>query len=673
LLSSTEFSGSKDRKFENPISSSSSSKPLTPTINNYTTPTSQINFTAAITNPVSAVNTPKVTTAPMNSARKPAEEKYNKPTRPSNIQSNYERDYEMFKNAYSQKQTPIMSIQGTPQNQQNQRFSVTYEPTPTNKNAPKQPIIKQQETVSTTTTPKAKEEIIKNRLKDVLENRPLQMTSTSNNKASGSNKSQQQTLQKSSSMRQYEKYERSVREEENEKTSQSGYSSKTDQIARHMRSTTGTGAGGRSSKESSIDQYSYGSIQQPQVSRNEEISTMRPQKEGLLSVRAMLEDLSNRKNSIKYPMSEMVSPTAQQMSTKNVSMREMFSKPSSEYRKNDLIQESRLKPKEEDAWEQKKDPLEEIDYLSSICSIDDEPAEATMISDQIVDTVRILQGKKQEQMLLKHKQAEIASYSSNNTNGRVIRKTQEIRAEENPKCEQETKRRTRDHRSGGSIKDFEYINSRNMLEENNDFIRREAAKNNKNLEIMTFDKADFNILATNRNKCDTSRSKRSSANHERNLEYMYQMQAQAQSQVGSQKTSPMVRRNPVGFSRSSNKQLVKNALNNVCLAGEVNRREREEVLARMDEVKDRNNFIIVFKETSGRQDFKALYYFDSAANIATKIYSNGSSPSVLDESLIANYYRYDSGSREFKNIADNKTLSIIVDAVGLNSFVTRRF
>jgi len=68
-----------------------------------------------------------------------------------------------------------------------------------------------------------------------------------------------------------------------------------------------------------------------------------------------------------------------------------------------------------------------------------------------------------------------------------------------------------------------------------------------------------------------------------------------------------------------------------------------------------------------------LYYFDSAANIATKIYSNGSSPSVLDESLIANYYRYDSGSREFKNIADNKTLSIIVDAVGLNSFVTRRF
>jgi len=346
-------------------------------------------------------------------------------------------------------------------------------------------------------------------------------------------------------------------------------------------------------------------------------------------------------------------------------MREMFSKPTSEYRKNDLIQERRFKPKEEDAW--KKDPLEEIDYLSSICSIDDEPAEATMISDQIVDTVRILQGKKQEQMLLKHKQAEIASYSSNNTNVRVIRKTQEIRAEENPKCEQETKRRTRDHRSGGSIKDFEYINSR----ENDDFMRREAAKNNKNLEIMTFDKADFNVLATNRNKCDTSRSKRSSANHERNLEYMYQLQAQ--SQVTSQKTSPMVRRNPVGFSRSSNKQLVKNALNNVCLAGEVNRKEREEVLARMDEVKDRNNFIIVFKETSGRQDFKALYYFDSAANIATKIYSNGASPSVLDESLIANYYRYDSGSREFKNIADNKTLSIIVDAVGLNSFVTRRF
>jgi len=464
-------------------------------------------------------------------------------------------------------------------------------------------------------------------------------------------------------MRQYGKYERSVEQENLEKQSQSGYSSKTDQIARHMRSKDAPLGGRPTSKETSVE---YGSIQQQQMSKNEEtpMTTMRPQKEGLLSVRAMLEDLSNRKNSIKTPISELVTP---QMSTKNISMKEMFR---SEYRKNDLKQQSR-----EDYWEkeaQKKDPLEEIDYLSSICSIDDEP-EATMISDQIVDTVRILQGKKQEQMLMKQKQAEIKEhYREAYSSTKGIRKTQEMRPEENPKCEQETKRRTRDHKSGGSIRDFEYLNS-GIGSKKVDFDERGYNKNNSkgNLEILTFDKADFNLLATNRNKCDTSRSKRSSANHERNLENnnnIYQVY-----QTMSQKSSPMVRRSPIGFSRSSNKQLVKNALNNVCLAGEVNRKEREEVLAKMDEVKDRNNFIIVFKETSGRQDFKALYYYDSAANLATKIYSNGSSPSVLDESMIANYYRYDSGSREFKNIADNKTLSIIVDAVGLNSFVTRRF
>lgn len=59
----------------------------------------------------------------------------------------------------------------------------------------------------------------------------------------------------------------------------------------------------------------------------------------------------------------------------------------------------------------------------------------------------------------------------------------------------------------------------------------------------------------------------------------------------------------LSFTKSSNLQLIRNAISNVCLAGEPNKKEREAVLEKIAELNLENvaNFIIIFKGVLGRQ------------------------------------------------------------------------
>ena len=52
--------------------------------------------------------------------------------------------------------------------------------------------------------------------------------------------------------------------------------------------------------------------------------------------------------------------------------------------------------------------------------------------------------------------------------------------------------------------------------------------------------------------------------------------------------------------------MIKNALTNVSLAGEMGRREREEVFAVID-TSPSVNYIVLFKGVLGRTDYRALY------------------------------------------------------------------
>lgn len=59
----------------------------------------------------------------------------------------------------------------------------------------------------------------------------------------------------------------------------------------------------------------------------------------------------------------------------------------------------------------------------------------------------------------------------------------------------------------------------------------------------------------------------------------------------------------------NNTRLIKNALLNVSLPGELSKREREEVNKVIDS-DSTTNHIVLFKGVLGRMDYRALYRFD---------------------------------------------------------------
>ena len=92
----------------------------------------------------------------------------------------------------------------------------------------------------------------------------------------------------------------------------------------------------------------------------------------------------------------------------------------------------------------------------------------------------------------------------------------------------------------------------------------------------------------------------------------------------------------------TNCQMIKLALTQISLAGVSNGADRESVLAELQ--KDANrNYIILFKPTSGRQDYRALYSFCHESHECLLVCSNGQAPALLKNEMIDNYFRYNSG------------------------------
>ncbi len=118
------------------------------------------------------------------------------------------------------------------------------------------------------------------------------------------------------------------------------------------------------------------------------------------------------------------------------------------------------------------------------------------------------------------------------------------------------------------------------------------------------------------------------------------------------------------YSKPSNRKLVKNAIMQVCLAGEAYKLQREEVLKLIDDSSEVCNFIIVFRGELGRQDLKALYEYDSTTEAVRKLYGPGMWPDALEPSVVHSYYRYDSGAKEFRQLQCHG-FSIATDAVVL--------
>ncbi|KAG5459944.1 MAG: microtubule-binding calmodulin-regulated spectrin-associated-domain-containing protein, partial [Olpidium bornovanus] len=103
---------------------------------------------------------------------------------------------------------------------------------------------------------------------------------------------------------------------------------------------------------------------------------------------------------------------------------------------------------------------------------------------------------------------------------------------------------------------------------------------------------------------------------------------------------------PTRTSHRSNRQLVRNALVHICLAGTVNTNTKEEVLEDLDGFAG-DNFVILFRGTKDHA-FRALYSYDAKTSEVLKVYGTG--PMSLTGAQVAEFYKYDSGSRSFKTV-----------------------
>ena len=117
------------------------------------------------------------------------------------------------------------------------------------------------------------------------------------------------------------------------------------------------------------------------------------------------------------------------------------------------------------------------------------------------------------------------------------------------------------------------------------------------------------------------------------------------------------------YNKPSNKKIVKNAISQVCLAGEPNRAHREEVLALIERLADVNYFIIVFSD-SIRRDVRGLYSHDPNTGEVNKVYGPAYLPDLLDATCVTSFFRYDSGAREFK-LLQCRDFIVATDAVCL--------
>ena len=101
------------------------------------------------------------------------------------------------------------------------------------------------------------------------------------------------------------------------------------------------------------------------------------------------------------------------------------------------------------------------------------------------------------------------------------------------------------------------------------------------------------------------------------------------------------------YNKPSNRKIIKNAISQLCLAGEPNKSHREEVLNLIERLPEVNYFIIVFSD-SIRRDVRGLYSHDPNTSEVSKVFGPGYLPDFLDSTFITLFFRYDSGAKEFK-------------------------
>jgi hypothetical protein len=111
-----------------------------------------------------------------------------------------------------------------------------------------------------------------------------------------------------------------------------------------------------------------------------------------------------------------------------------------------------------------------------------------------------------------------------------------------------------------------------------------------------------------------------------------------------------------GAARMSNLKLMVNALKSL-LPGEINRGERERLVGVLEGVPE--EFSIFLFRSESRLALRGIYLLRQGALVRAW----GSGPERLEEGEVRAFYRYDSGGREFREVAGCRHLSLAVNGV----------
>ncbi len=121
----------------------------------------------------------------------------------------------------------------------------------------------------------------------------------------------------------------------------------------------------------------------------------------------------------------------------------------------------------------------------------------------------------------------------------------------------------------------------------------------------------------------------------------------------------------VKYSKMSNKNTIKKAIKEVCLAGPHYKDSREKILSIIDSCES-ENYIILFKGDYGFY-LHGVYTYDSQNNQIELLTCINDAPNFIDSSMVEKYYRYNISQKQFKELGGNKEFSVIVDGIILRA------
>ena len=107
----------------------------------------------------------------------------------------------------------------------------------------------------------------------------------------------------------------------------------------------------------------------------------------------------------------------------------------------------------------------------------------------------------------------------------------------------------------------------------------------------------------------------------------------------------------------SNKQIIKNAISDVCLAGGPNSVKKFEILSSLSEC-HADHFLILFRDRIGCK-FRGLYAYSQEGDTAGRI--GGAGPREVTSDMLVKLYKYNSGAKEFQEIPA-RSISSSIDA-----------